>query len=57
MNNNCSTIFKAAADDFEELDYLKLQPHEAEKLRQYLLTCSGKDSLNVFVNYDFDYSY
>jgi len=34
-------FFKAGADDFEELDYLKLQPHEAEKLRQYLLTSSG----------------
>ena len=36
-------FFKAGADDFEELDYLKLQPHEAEKLRQYLLTCSSKN--------------
>lgn len=47
MNNN--GFFKAGADDFEELDYLKLQPHEAEKLRQYLLSCSGKCWLfNIF---------
>ena len=42
MNNNNESYLKADADDFEELDYLKLQPHEAEKLRQYLLQCSGK---------------